>query len=479
MSLASRPTLDDYARDAGESAHPELWRGLLSCWAPSLGEQGNQVRDVGPNKNHGTLTNFALATAWSQIGSPNAGGSPGGPGRVLDFDGTNDRVDVSSKNYGTIHTCAFLVDWRDAGDGVVFGAVSASEAHLMTYFAYIDGTNIYYNASPAGGGNFASVARGTLTSGTYYWLTVVRNGTALEWHKDGVSLGTATLGANNELDQTAVNATASIGSYPTGAYPSTMRLARCLIWDWPLPQPMVQKLIGCDLLERRRVVRVFVPAGGGIVMPADSGAYVLTGTAAALEYGRRLDAASGSYTLTGTAAGLLAGRKIAADSGAYTLTGSDAALKHGRRLDAASGSYSLTGTAAGLLAGRKIAADSGAYALTGQTAGLLAGRKLAVDSGSYTLTGTAAGLLAGRKLAADSGAYDLAGSTVALRKAGLLTANSGAYTLTGQDATLTYGSAAANRGAIVDATVPPRIVQGAMPSRIVLPRPPRRIIGPE
>jgi hypothetical protein len=71
-----------YAQSAGESAHPNLWDGLVGAWMPSMGVTGKTLRDVSGNENHGTLTNMDPATDWvtSEKGS------------ALDFDGNNDFV---------------------------------------------------------------------------------------------------------------------------------------------------------------------------------------------------------------------------------------------------------------------------------------------------------------------------------------------------------------------------------------------------
>ncbi|MFD0738242.1 hypothetical protein ACFQZQ_02925 [Lysobacter koreensis] len=101
-------------------------------------------------------------------------------------------------------------------------------------------------------------------------------------------------------------------------------------------------------------------------LPADSGSYALTGSAASLLHGRSQAADSGSYTLTGTDASLRVDRVLAAASGSYALAGSDATLVY-----ATSGSYTLT-------------AEPGSYVLTGSDA-------LLMYSGSAEVLPTPAG----------------------------------------------------------------------------------------
>lgn len=82
-----------YARNASESAYPNLWRGLIGWWLPSVNPRGgNRLFDLSPFRNHGTLTNMANDD-W--VVSQGAG--------ALDFDGVNDFVDNNpwTTNLGT------------------------------------------------------------------------------------------------------------------------------------------------------------------------------------------------------------------------------------------------------------------------------------------------------------------------------------------------------------------------------------------
>ena len=72
-----------YAKSASESAHPELWDGLVGAWMPGLGVTGGTLRDVSGQDNHGTLTSMDPATDWVTTSR----------GLALDFDGVNDYVE--------------------------------------------------------------------------------------------------------------------------------------------------------------------------------------------------------------------------------------------------------------------------------------------------------------------------------------------------------------------------------------------------
>ncbi len=73
-----------YARNASESAYPNLWRGLVGWWLPSVNPRGgNRLFDLSPFRNHGTLQNM---TNDDWVVSGGAGS--------LDFDGVNDHVSI-------------------------------------------------------------------------------------------------------------------------------------------------------------------------------------------------------------------------------------------------------------------------------------------------------------------------------------------------------------------------------------------------
>jgi hypothetical protein len=65
-----------------ESAHPDLWNGVVGYWAPCLGPTGLRLHDVSRYNNWGTLTNMDAATDWIVRNGQYA----------LDFDGSNDWV---------------------------------------------------------------------------------------------------------------------------------------------------------------------------------------------------------------------------------------------------------------------------------------------------------------------------------------------------------------------------------------------------
>ena len=68
----------------------QLERGVVGYWCPMLQTTGLRLYDRSVRKNHGTLTSMDAATDWVTASVR------GRSGRVLDFDGVNDRIVTSS-----------------------------------------------------------------------------------------------------------------------------------------------------------------------------------------------------------------------------------------------------------------------------------------------------------------------------------------------------------------------------------------------
>ena len=79
MDLLKPSYASGYAKNASQSAHPNLWDGLVGAWMPSLGVTGETLRDVSGNGNHGTLQ---YDTSWKTNSSETS----------LYFDGAQDHV---------------------------------------------------------------------------------------------------------------------------------------------------------------------------------------------------------------------------------------------------------------------------------------------------------------------------------------------------------------------------------------------------
>lgn len=96
MDLLKPSYATGYAKNASQSAHPNLWDGLVGAWMPSLGVTGGTVKDVSGNSNDVTLFADAHFETTSR-------------GHAIDFDRNGDYA-VSAENTSfVIGTGAFTI----------------------------------------------------------------------------------------------------------------------------------------------------------------------------------------------------------------------------------------------------------------------------------------------------------------------------------------------------------------------------------
>jgi len=163
-----------YAKNASESANPNLWDGLGGAWMPGLGVTGGTLRGVSGNENHGTLTNMDAATDWVTTSK----------GLALDFDGGTSSNHVSlgasDKIYENL-TAATWVFW------VKFNSFNYSYNQLLETYAPTNnyqlsclvksnGKLAFYLSGVGGVSNYDGTGLHTLASEKWYQLAYVYEG---------------------------------------------------------------------------------------------------------------------------------------------------------------------------------------------------------------------------------------------------------------------------------------------------------------
>ena len=87
MNLIKPSFSTGYAKNASESANPNLWKGLVGAWMPSFGVTGFTVKDASGNGNDITM-DFNGVNGMT----PNFAWNAGEKGRHISYDGVNDRL---------------------------------------------------------------------------------------------------------------------------------------------------------------------------------------------------------------------------------------------------------------------------------------------------------------------------------------------------------------------------------------------------
>lgn len=140
-----------FARSASEASFPGLWKDLVGLWAPILGKQGQTLYDWSGLANHGTLVNMT-----------NDDWIPDKNGWSLDFDGSNDRVNIGNPDSLNITNEITIEAWIKTTDtnGAIINkdAIGGGTRQYAMYFAGNQLVIIFFNPAtfviaPAGVGN--------------------------------------------------------------------------------------------------------------------------------------------------------------------------------------------------------------------------------------------------------------------------------------------------------------------------------------
>jgi hypothetical protein len=171
---------------------------------------GTTWTDLSRGGNNGTLTNGPTFNS--------------GNGGSIVFDGTNDLIKINNGNginIGNIFTTFVWVKFNSYNT-VLLGSNDFSDAG---YPLYVENANNLYIAA---GGTYIGITTANLSTNQWFYLTVVRNNTSIIWYKNGINIGTATLGSSSS------NILKSVGNYNNGGFPLNGNIAQTLIYTQAL-----------------------------------------------------------------------------------------------------------------------------------------------------------------------------------------------------------------------------------------------------
>jgi hypothetical protein len=185
--MTSLPSYADYGT-YDKSAHPDLWNGVVGYWAPCLGPTGLRLHDVSRGNNWGTLTNMDAASDWVVDGGQYA----------LDFDGTNDYVQLSSVPIGGPLTVSvwFMASSVSSTAAIFSDTLSSGVAAAFQFEIGRTAGKLGVVWADSIIGNNST----TLSTSTLYHVVFVRRGYTGSWtaefYVDGKADGSATTALN-------------------------------------------------------------------------------------------------------------------------------------------------------------------------------------------------------------------------------------------------------------------------------------------
>lgn len=157
-----------------------ILQGLVGAWCPSLGPSGYTLLDRSGRGNHGALTNMDAGSDWL--------GSPGG--WVLDFDGSNDFVNIPRPRQITAtgvtqYTVSYWVKLRTG-----YGATL--RCNFVSGIVVYSATNLSGGIQMATGGTYPIYSATKLTAGSWAHCVIVFNDKNVSLYLDGRLDGTGT-----------------------------------------------------------------------------------------------------------------------------------------------------------------------------------------------------------------------------------------------------------------------------------------------
>ncbi len=171
------------ARRRDQSKHPQLWDGLAGAWYPGAGPSGNTLYDLSGRDNHGTLTNMDAATDWVV----NRGQM------VLDFDGTNDYINVPSALSSLSGKTTTLSLWVKLRSGSTFGGVLFGTNTGSSVFWQVNSNSSVFWVMGAS----INISGVNLWDNTLHHIAAVSDGTTASVFVDGKIVGFNTVSATS------------------------------------------------------------------------------------------------------------------------------------------------------------------------------------------------------------------------------------------------------------------------------------------
>ena len=219
--MSSRLTLPSYhqgfARHAGESAHPGLWRGLVGAWVPALGPTGaSTIKDVSVYRHDATGVSLT-DTSWKISRLTNFGGAAS---YALDCDGSADHATLPNLggridgNTPRTLIVRFVTDTVTVGTDTLLKLGTASALQILAFHINVlTGGDIYILHSGRDWHTNVSV----LTIGNVHHGVYTYNGGAIE------TAGNAALFLDG-TDRPLTSAGASTGNLNTieGGFTTTL-----------------------------------------------------------------------------------------------------------------------------------------------------------------------------------------------------------------------------------------------------------------
>lgn len=249
-------------RDA-EPEFPQLWRGCVGAWCPSLGPTGATLRDWSGRANHATLTNEP-GTDWVIAPDGKLGGA-----WALDF-ATDDLASVSGvPNTDAEATwCGWMYHRQIKNQWLINRDVSAGDREMLLGFVEVGGPAARFYAFTTLSGGLIEIVHSTVASiNTWYFVAATVKGSTLTVWVNGGSPESVT-GTGSKVN--------GVGAFQFGARTRSSDFNNSLCDDWAIYNRALntselllrasRRGIAYEMRERRRAGSAVGRIPGGATM---------------------------------------------------------------------------------------------------------------------------------------------------------------------------------------------------------------------
>lgn len=229
-----------FAPRDGEPLYPQLWRGCIGAWCPSLGPTGATLVDWSGSQRSGTLTGTSPLSMWT----------PSQGRYALSYDGSTNYVDTGSR-VGPASGFSFFTWINTSNAGATQIVAAQYDSSTSAYFqCYVAGGNFtgrihqVRDATYIGRSTTGGVSSNTWTHVGYTWDgSTASSGIQIYINGNRVDTGNSQAGAFTAASTTAVKVFLGTQLLSGSANaPFVGRMDDSLAYDRPLRPNEIQLL---------------------------------------------------------------------------------------------------------------------------------------------------------------------------------------------------------------------------------------------
>ena len=196
MDLLKPSYASGYAKNASQSAHPNLWKGLVGAWMPSLGVTGKYLYDLSQRDiegryalGNGNVHNFDPATSWVVSNSKQG----------INLNGTNQNIRNIVEMKREAFTIEVEFEWDDFNTNNVQFLTAGTLERLEIHLGGIGTNGVRFIPYRPYGYGMLDV-QNAVTSGINHFVFTANHGETSKFYKNGsLNSESSAVGSSNSI----------------------------------------------------------------------------------------------------------------------------------------------------------------------------------------------------------------------------------------------------------------------------------------